>query len=202
MSFLKRSRPDAETSSAAEESVTARPGSKGRPTRTRREAEAARRRPLVPQDRKDAKRRDRDAAKIERNKAQVALVTGDEANMPYQHRGPQRRFVRDLVDTRHNVAEYFFPLALIIMVVALVLPLVVPSAATVMSTLMLAVLWGGILVCVVDALILRKRLRSRLTERFGEVGQGLVTYGLMRAVQIRRWRLPKAQIRHGESPRS
>lgn len=178
-----------------------RPGTKGRPTRSRREAEAARRRPLVATDRKEARRRDRERAAALRSKQQQALMTGDEANMPAQHRGPERRLVRDLVDSRRNIAEYFFPVALVIMVVALVVPLIRPSLYTTMSTAMLVVLWGGILLCVVDGFLLRRRLRAELTARHGHVGQGLVGYGIMRAMQIRRWRLPRAQIRHGDSPR-
>ncbi|EWS82913.1 DUF3043 domain-containing protein [Brachybacterium phenoliresistens] len=178
-----------------------RPGSKGRPTRTRREAEAARRRPLVVTDRKEARRRDRERASAQRAKSQQALMTGDEANMPAQHRGPERRLVRDLVDSRRNIAEYFFPIALVFMVIALVVPLIRIDLYTVMSTGMIIVLWGGILLCVVDGFILRRRLRAALTERYGSVGQGLVGYGIMRAMQIRRWRLPRAQIKHGDAPR-
>ncbi|MGO1259749.1 MAG: DUF3043 domain-containing protein, partial [Brachybacterium sp.] len=73
--------------------LNARPGSKGRPTRSRKEAEAARRRPLVVDDRKEARRRDREKASQERMEAQQALMTGDEKKMPLQHRGPQRSFV-------------------------------------------------------------------------------------------------------------
>ncbi|MFC0675381.1 DUF3043 domain-containing protein [Brachybacterium hainanense] len=178
-----------------------RPGTKGRPTRTRREAEAANRRPLVVTDRKEARRRDRERAAAQRAKAQNALMTGDEANMPAQHRGPERRTVRDLVDSRRNVAEYFFPFALVFMLVALVLPLIRPALYGVVSTGMLVVLWAGILACVIDGFLLRRHLRRELTERFDRVGQGLVGYGIMRALQIRRWRLPRAQIKHGEQPR-
>lgn len=128
-------------------------------------------------------------------------MTGDEAKMPLQHRGKERRLVRDLVDTRRNVAEYFFPIALIFMLVALVMPLIQPDLYMVMSTGMIIVLWGGIALCVVDSLVLRRRLRARLTEEYGEVGRGLVGYGIMRAIQIRRFRLPRAQIKHGEAPR-
>lgn len=174
---------------------------KGRPTRTRKEAEAARRRPIVQTDRKEARRRDRQAASQERQRSQQALMSGDEANMPAQHRGRDRSFVRDLVDARRNIAEFFFPVALILMIVALVLPLVMPGLYTSMSVIMLVVLWGGILLCVVDSLILRRRIRARLTERFGEVRRGLVGYGIMRSLQIRRWRLPRAQVRHGQDPR-
>lgn len=186
---------------ASPEITSAGSAGKGRPTRTRKEAEAARRRPIVETDRKEARRRDRQAAAQERQRSQQALMSGDEANMPAQHRGRDRSFVRDLVDSRRNIAELFFPVALILMIVALVLPLLMPRLYTSMSVIMLVVLWGGILLCVVDSLILRRRIRSRLTERFGEVRQGLVGYGIMRSLQIRRWRLPRAQVRHGEDPR-
>ncbi|MGP9682129.1 MULTISPECIES: DUF3043 domain-containing protein [unclassified Brachybacterium] len=190
-----------ETPETPEPEQSVRPGSKGRPTRTRKEAEAARRRPLVVDDRKEARRRDRERASKERAEAQQALMTGDEKKMPMQHRGPERRLVRDLVDSRRNVAEYFFPIALIFMLVALIMPLIRPEMYLMMSTGMIVVLWGGILVCVIDSFLLRRHLRKNLTERFGSVGSGLVGYGIMRAIQIRRFRLPRAQIKHGEDPR-
>ena len=186
---------------AEQSSAPSRPGTKGRPTRTRKEAEAARRRPLVVDARKEARKRDRERASQERMEAQQALMTGDERKMPAQHRGPERRYVRDVVDSRRNVAEYFFPIALVFMLVALVLPLIRPEITTAMSTGMIVVLWGGIALCVIDSIILRRSLRAKLTERFGSVGQGLVGYGIMRAIQIRRFRLPKPQIKHGEAPR-
>lgn len=178
-----------------------RPGAKGRPTRTRKEAEAARRRPLVVQDRKQARKRDRERASRERAESQQALVTGDEAKMPLQHRGRDRRLVRDVVDSRHNLAEYFFPVALVFFVVALVVPLINADLYTSVSFAMILVLWGGIALCVIDSFLLRRRLRRELTEAFGAVGSGLVGYGIMRAIQIRRFRLPRPQIKHGEQPR-
>ena len=183
------------------ESQSARPGSKGRPTRTRKEAEAARRRPLVVDDRKEARRRDRERASRERQESQQALMTGDEKKMPHQHRGPERSYVRDVVDSRWNIAEFFFPVALVFMVLSLFLPLVRPELTTTMTTGMVVVLWGGIAVCVIDSLFLRKRIRRLVDERFGEVQRGLVGYGIMRAIQIRRFRLPRAQIKHGPAPR-
>ena len=179
----------------------ARPGSKGRPTRSRKEAEAARRRPLVVDDRKEARRRDRERANRERREAQHALMTGDERKMPAQHRGPERSFVRDVVDSRWNIAELFFPIALVFMVIMLFLPLIRPELTTMLSTGMVIVLWGGIAVCVVDSLFLRTRIRRQVAERFGDVERGLVGYGIMRAIQIRRFRLPRAQIKHGQAPR-
>lgn len=197
MIFRKAKNPQ----SSEPEPQSARPGSKGRPTRTRKEAEAARRRPLVVDDRKEARRRDREKASRERQESQRALMTGDEKKMPLQHRGPERSFVRDVVDSRWNIAEFFFPIALVFMALSLFLPLIRPELTTTLTTGMIILLWGGIALCVIDGLVLRKRLRHLVTERFGEVQRGLVGYGIMRAVQIRRFRLPRAQIKHGQAPR-
>lgn len=196
--IFRKSEPPVPT---APEPEAARPGSKGRPTRSRKEAEAARRRPLVVTDRKEARRRDRERSQRERMNAQQALMTGDEKNMPLQHKGPQRRLVRDVVDSRRNLAEFFFPIALVFMLVALIMPLFMPELYMVMSTGMIIVLWGGILACVIDSIFLRKRLRSVLTEEYGDVERGLVGYGIMRSIQIRRWRLPRPMVKHGEAPR-
>ncbi|GAB2550529.1 DUF3043 domain-containing protein [Brachybacterium huguangmaarense] len=198
MSPLRRTK----TETPVEPEVPVRPGAKGRPTRSRREAEAARKRPLVPADRKEARRQDRQRASAERARTQSALMSGDEANMPAQHRGPERRFVRDLVDARHNVAEYFFPVALVVMLVLLLLPFVAPQFdPVVLSTVMMVVIWGGIALCVLDGFLIRRAIRSGLTERFGFPVPGLTSYGIMRAMQIRRFRLPKPQVKHGETPR-
>lgn len=187
---------------APEPAPNSRPGSKGRPTRTRKEAEAANRRPLVVDDRKEARKRSRERANRERAEQQTALMTGDESKMPLQHRGPERRLVRDLVDTRRNLAEYFFPVALVVVLIALILPIVRQDAlAATVNLVLLIALWGGIALCVIDAFILRRHLRRNLDQAHGEVKPGLVSYGIMRAVQIRRFRLPKPALKHGEQPR-
>jgi hypothetical protein len=54
---------------------------------------------------------------------------------------------------------------------------------------------------VIDGFILRNRLKKVVPERFGDMQGGLVWYGVMRALQIRRWRLPRPMIDRGRSPR-
>ena len=44
-----------------------------------------------------------------------ALREGDERHLPPRDRGPVRKYVRDIVDSRRSVAEYFLPLALVIL---------------------------------------------------------------------------------------
>ncbi|WP_246955240.1 DUF3043 domain-containing protein [Brachybacterium sp. Marseille-Q7125] len=197
MIFRKQQTPQP----APVEAKPARPGNKGRPTRTRKEAEAARRRPLVVDNRKEARKRDRERRAAANREAQQALLTGDERKMPLQHRGPERRLVRDLVDSRRNIAEYFLPFALVVMLVVLIVPLLRPQLLNVMSTVVVVVLWGGMLLCVVDGFLLRRVLRLALIERYGEVERGLVGYGIMRQIQIRRFRLPRPVIAHGQEPR-
>lgn len=128
-------------------------------------------------------------------------MTGDEAHMPAQHRGPERRLVRDVVDSRHNLGEYFVIGAAVVLLLGFLLPRLLPNAYMAASIGILVVVWGGLILCVIDAFVLRRSLRAALTERFGHVGSGYVSYGIMRALQVRRWRLPKPQVRHGEAPR-
>ncbi|ANP27785.1 hypothetical protein DAD186_12350 [Dermabacter vaginalis] len=174
---------------------------KGRPTRSRKEAVAARRTPLVPKDRKEAKRRSKQKDRAAANREHQALLAGDEAHYPVQHRGADRRLVRDIVDSRHNVAEYFLPFALIAMLFPFAMQLIDPVKFQVVSIVFLVVLWAGILVVVIDTFLLRRKIRKVLTERFGVVPAGMVSYGLLRSTNIRPWRMPKPQIKHGEAPR-
>ena len=132
---------------------------------------------------------------------QRAMSTGDERHMPAAHRGADRRFVRDFVDTRWNLAELFWYPAIVLIVLTFILPLVAPATAQAMSGILVIMMWGGIVLVAIDCFVLRARLRRALTERFGGVGQGLVAYGIMRALQFRRLRLPKPMVKHGEGIR-
>ena len=90
---------------------------KGRPTPSRKEAEAARKQSLkLPKDPKAARRaareRDRDASAQQR----AALMAGDERALPARDQGPVKRYVRDFVDSRFTIAEYFIFVALAVLV--------------------------------------------------------------------------------------
>src|SRR5690606_41173505 len=66
------------------------------PTPTRKEQEAARRRPLVPKDRKVARLQNRARLQSEREKARIGIANGEERYLPIRDKGPQKRYVRDL----------------------------------------------------------------------------------------------------------
>jgi ABC-type bacteriocin/lantibiotic exporter with double-glycine peptidase domain len=177
------------------------PRGKGRATPSRKDAEAARRRPLVPADRKAARQADREAARRSRTAEQAAMMTGDERHLPPQHRGPQRRFARDFVDGRRNMGEYFLILALIALGASLLsMVFLDPAVSIQVSNVVNVVLVVGLLTIAVDSFLLQRSLRAALAERFGATESGMAYYGIMRALQIRAWRMPKPQVKRGQQP--
>ncbi|HEX6936001.1 MAG TPA: DUF3043 domain-containing protein [Actinomycetes bacterium] len=167
-------------------------GGKGRPTPKRREAERGRRRAIgAPRDRKEAYRRVRERQREERSKSMQALRTGDERNLPPRDRGPVKRYVRDVVDARRSVAEFFLPLALVIVVLTL--------TSSAQLKLVGSTLWMVLVVLiVVDSIVLVMRLKRGLRRSFpDENHRGAVSYALMRSMQIRRFRLPPPRVKPG-----
>lgn len=168
---------------------------KGRPTPKRSEAQSQRRSVAsTPTNRKDAAKRQREERRAQMERQRQALASGDERYLPVRDKGPVRRFARDWVDSRFNVAEFFLPLAVVILILSVVR---VPALQTVALLLWLVV----IVLIVLDAAVSGFRLRKRLTERFPDKNRkGAVAYALMRSLQMRRLRLPKPQVKRGERP--
>ncbi|MFI5528143.1 DUF3043 domain-containing protein [Kitasatospora sp. NPDC051853] len=168
---------------------------KGRPTPKRSEAEANRRtRVTVPKDRKEAARQSRDRMRAEREKQRTALLEGDERYLPARDKGPVRKYVRDYIDARWSLAEFFLPYA----VVVLVLSVVPNNLLKFASTLLFMVFF---VLVIADFLRLGFGLRKALATEFpGTNTRGSVPYGLMRTLQMRRLRLPKPKVKRGEKP--
>jgi Flp pilus assembly protein TadB len=173
----------------------AKAGGKNRPTPRRHQQEARNKRPLVPTDRKLAGRQAREASRAERLRARDAMMTGDERYLPPRDKGPVRRYVRDFVDARWNVGEFFLIVALVVVFLTFIQDPVVQLVGT-------GVLWLTVVACVVDGFLLSRKLKRRLVERFGEdqLPAGVVRYGVMRAFQLRRTRLPKPMVSRGQYP--
>ena len=180
------------------ERADAEQSSKGRPTPKRKASEAANRRPLVPTDRKVAGQSERQRARANREREYQALRTGDERYLPTRDKGPQRRWVRDFVDARWSLGEFFLPIAL-----AIVLATMLFASNTTTAAIISIVLYGVVLLSILDLLVMTRVLKRRLAAKFGadKVERGLVWYGATRSMQIRRVRLPKPQVKRGEPPR-
>ncbi|ETY72020.1 membrane protein [Bifidobacterium moukalabense DSM 27321] len=164
---------------------------KGRPTPKRKDAQAQNLRPLVPKDR-DASRKAAKARMRERENAEYeAMQTGDVNHMPKAERLPWRIYIRDYVDARFNLGEFFIPVAFVILVASIFVTYKWPSLALPLMALMYVYLFAVI----IDIAIMWRKLKKKLIEKYGEksVAKGMrsASYAWSRAIQIRRWRLPK-----------
>ncbi len=195
--MFRRSSQDAPADAPLiEQDASARPeaeAKKGRPTPKRSEAEANRRgRAYVPQDRKEAAKAARDERSAARERQRLALLRGDEAGLPARDRGPVRRFARDYIDSRFTAAEWFLPLAVIVLVMN-----VLPSPS--LKDISLLIWLIMIVLIVLHSVLLSMGLRKQLAQRFPDKNtKGTVAYALMRSLQMRRLRLPKPQVKRGQ----
>lgn len=168
---------------------------KGRPTPKRSEAQSQRRSVAnTTLTRKDAAKRQRDERRAQMERQRQALNGGDERHLPVRDKGPVRKYARDFIDSRINVAEFFLPVAVVILVLSMVRVGMLQSIAL--------LLWLVVIVLIVlDSIVNGFRLRKRLAERFPDQNRrGAVAYALMRSLQMRRLRLPKPQVKRGERP--
>ncbi|MFD7940957.1 DUF3043 domain-containing protein [Streptomyces sp. NPDC048253] len=168
---------------------------KGRPTPKRNEAQSQRRSVAnTSTSRKDAAKRQRSERRAQLDRQRQALAGGDERYLPVRDKGPVRKFAREFIDSRFNVAEFFLPMAVVILVLSMVR---VGSLQTIALLLWLVV----IVLIVLDSFVTSFRLRKQLAERFPDQNRrGAVAYALMRSLQMRRLRLPKPQIKRGARP--
>jgi Flp pilus assembly protein TadB len=172
---------------------SARPGAKNRPTPKRREQEALNKRPLIVTDRKAATKQDKTVRREAMAKQRAGMMTGDEKYLPARDKGPRRRFIRDTVDARWNIGEFMLPIMLIVLLLSFV--------RTNWALLLVFVLvYGLILVAIGDALLMWRRTRRKMDDKFGGAVKGDAWYAIMRAFQMRRTRMPKPQVARGEHP--
>lgn len=188
--------PSVSTSSPSADTAGGRagdpPAGKGRPTPTRREAEQARKqRVRPPLTRREALKRERELARTDRARTRQAMSSGDERYFLERDKGPVRRFVRDYVDSRRTVAEFFLP----IIFVVLLLSFLPSPQLRVFSTL----LWlATMLLVILDITMMGFRIKREIRTRFpDDTGRGHVLYAIARSTQIRRFRLPKPTVKPG-----
>ncbi len=165
---------------------------KGKPTPRRREAQRRRTGPVAPppKTRREAYKRMREQGADRRAEMREGMRSGDERFLMARDRGPERRLVRDIVDSRRNVGVLFLLIALVY-AASIVIPNVQFRALA--TSLWLTVL----LLLVVDSVVLGLRIRKLVRRQFPETQtrmRALIFYGVTRATMIRRWRQPKPQV--------
>ena len=175
----------------AEQPVKA--GGKGRPTPTRKEAEAAARaRAKVPRTRKEMAQKQRGNRAETSRQVRQAMKTGDERYLLPRDKGPVRRFVRDYVDSRFSFVELMIPILIVTMILGY-------SGNQRLATIGNTLLFGMLLLVVVDTMVLRRRMRREVGRRFPEAPlKGLTYYALTRSLQMKFMRMPKAKVKIGQ----
>lgn len=168
-------------------------GGKGRPTPTRKEAEAAARaRAKTPRTRKEQAAAQRLARAESSKTVREAMKSGDERYYPARDRGPERRFIRDFVDSRFSLIELVIPLLLVTMLLGY-------SGNEGLARIGNTILMVTVLLVIMDMVFLRWRVRREYARRFPEATKkGVTYYALTRALQMKFMRLPKAQVKIGQ----
>ena len=167
---------------------------KGRPTPSRKEAEAARKAAF----RKPRNRRGRPAApgEVPRRAGQGAGgdATGDDRYLPPADKGPVRRFARDYVDARWSLMEFALPVLLVVAFGGILLTPRWPVVAPLVNLFFLFM----VLAIGIDWILLTRGLRRRLKQRQPTAEpRGVSLYAVRRTMQMRRWRLPKPMVERG-----
>lgn len=159
--------------------------SKGAPTPSRKQAEAARREQLRPTLTKAEKRARERALNAERQEAAYRRMEASK----------ERVLLRNFVDSRWTFSEFAWPLLLITMAV-----FVAGSWVPSLLSVAVATMWGILLIDLIEVTILWFRFRRVLEQRLpGTPRRGLLGYMASRMITMRRFRRPGTALNRGDA---
>ena len=190
-SLFRRNKSEPDTTAAR---GPRRRAARAAPPPPAREAEAAARaRAKVPRTRKEQAKAQR-AARVESSqKVRPAMKTGDERYYLPRDKGPVQALLRDFVDSRFSFIELMIPLLILTMVHGLLRQPRAGRASATRSCSAPCCSWSSTCCC------MRRRLRRELARRFpDESPKGTTYYAVMRSLQMKFMRLPKAQVKIGQ----
>jgi Protein of unknown function (DUF3043) len=177
---------------------------KGRPTPKRSEAERGRYQPITGSragsSRAGSSRapagprtpEDKQKARNERARRYESMKRGEEWALNPRDRGPVKALARDYVDSKRRVSEYYMYI-LLLLVVALFFKN--KAVQEYISPLILVL----VVVIIIDAQLIRRSLARLVAQRLpGQSARGLTIYAVMRALQIRRFRVPAPRVHPGD----
>jgi hypothetical protein len=193
MHVFRRSQSESDPTPVVADTSAPTSERKGRPTPSRKEAEAAAKaRAKPPRTRKEIAAAEKLRRAESSSKIRAAMKSGDERYFLPRDKGPVRRFIRDFVDVRFSFIELMIPLLLVALVLGY-------SGNTRMLVVSNFLLMGTLVLILANSLILRVRLRRELVRRFpNESLKGTTYYALVRSLQMKFMRLPKARVKIGE----
>ena len=167
---------------------------KGRPTPKRKDVIAARKvSSLAPASTKAEKTRAKEAARVARVANRAAYLRGDENALPIRDKGPVKRYVRNYIDSRRSIGEYFLPIIFIVLILTLI-----PSPIFQLGSII--IMYSVLLTSVIDGIFLGRKLKKAVGEKFPDAPtKGIAMYGWLRSTQMRRMRTPKPSISRGDA---
>ncbi|CAB4546543.1 unannotated protein [freshwater metagenome] len=162
---------------------------KGKPTPKRKDAEAKLKvSPLSPTASRDAKRALKEQSRVRRLEARAAYMRGEESALPYRDKGPARRFVRNYIDERRSISEYFLVLIMLVLFLT-----IIPIPAVQLAAV--ALMYSSMIFMTVNGIFLSRKLKKLVAEKYPEEPtKGIGMYGWMRSTQLRRLRAPAPQV--------
>lgn len=167
---------------------------KNRPTPKRKVAEASRKvNALAPATTKEGKKQQKELARAARAEARLAYMRGEEKALPARDRGPAKRWVRNYIDSRRTIGEYFMPLIFAVLILT-----VIPNKFVQLFAILLMYL--VMLYTFVSGFFMTRKIRKEVEARFpNEPSKGVGMYGFLRSTQMRRMRAPAPQVNRGDA---
>jgi hypothetical protein len=123
------------------------------------------------------------------------MMAGEDAYLLPRDKGPVRRYVRDVVDSRRNALGLFMPAALALIFFMLAIPS--PALQRPLSYAMPLL----IVIMAIAGLLVGRKVNKLVDEKFPdntESGWKLGFYAASRASQLRRMRAPRPQVNRGD----
>lgn len=120
------------------------------------------------------------------------MKAGDESALLGRDKGPVRRYARDIVDSRRNLLGLLMPWTLFLVLGTLVAPKIGLYLNYAMPAVLMAML--------VDGFLLSHKVTKAVNAKFPDNTEShakLALYAVPRAMQPRRWRIPRPQVARG-----
>ena len=166
--------------------------SKGRPTPKRSESQVKRGASLAPAKTREEKRAAKEANRMQRLAQRSAYMRGEESALPARDRGPVRKYVRNIVDSRISVGEFFLPFIFIVLLVSI-------TRNQTIAVLAILGMYLIMFVAIIDGWFLGRKIKKLVAAKFpNESTKGLALYGFLRSTQMRRMRAPRPNVKRGE----
>jgi hypothetical protein len=122
-----------------------------------------------------------------------AVRRGEEWALPPRDRGPVKALARDYVDSKRRVSEYYMYGLLVLLVLLFI-------RAHIVQTIVPLLVLGAVIIMGLEGIFIGRRVKALAAERLpGESTRGLALYSAMRALQIRKLRVPKPRVKPGDT---